>query len=140
MRKIYFKRKQLLGTVLFLAVFVGAQAISMHRASASNGENAATKMDVWDFGAVQLDSAIYENHLNVEVINGWYAETIATGSSGNVLPSFTSGILSWVGGGNDRLRTTNKELTRYDENIGVQRAIQGEFMSTRQPQPRATLV
>jgi len=26
-------------------------------------------------------------------------------------------VLSWVGGSNDRLRTTNTSLTRYDENI-----------------------
>ncbi|HPR31772.1 MAG TPA: pectinesterase family protein [Prolixibacteraceae bacterium] len=85
-------------------------------------ENAAVivsngKIDVWDFGAEQLDAEQYNNHLNPEVINAWYDPSITVGSSGNVLPSFTSGVLSWIGGGNDRLRTTNTSLTRYDENI-----------------------
>lgn len=119
MKKIYLKLKQVLSVSLLFVSVVGINATTWAQnqsVGVPNGSN--PKMDVWDFGAVQLDSAIYENHLNVEVINGWYAETIAPGSSGNVLPSFTSGILTWTGGGNDRLRTTNKELTRYDENIG----------------------
>ncbi|MGE4288642.1 MAG: pectinesterase family protein [Salinivirgaceae bacterium] len=85
-------------------------------------ENAAEiipsgKIDVWDFGAVQLDGETYQNNLNEAVINSWYSESITVGSSGNVLPSFSAGVLSWIGGGNDRLRTTNTNLTRYDENI-----------------------
>lgn len=86
-------------------------------------ENAATiepptgKIDVWDFGAAQLDTDIYKNNLTESIINSWYASTIAVGSTGNVLPSFTAGVLSWVGGSNDRLRTTNTNLTRYDANI-----------------------
>jgi len=75
------------------------------------------KIDAWDFGAEQLDTATFNNNLTVDIINSWYAETITPGSSGNVLPSFSAGKLSWVGGGNDRLRTTNTSLTRYDENI-----------------------
>ena len=34
-----------------------------------------------------------------------------------MLPDFTAGDLSWTGGGNDRLRTSNTNFTRYDENI-----------------------
>lgn len=75
------------------------------------------KTDVWDFGAEQLDTAIYNNRLNDSIINSWYNGSITVGSSGNVLPSFTAGLLSWTGGSNDRLRTTNTNLTRYDENI-----------------------
>ena len=87
-------------------------------------ENAAAidpsngKIDVWDFGAEQLDETIYNNNLDETAINAWYDSGITAGSSGNVLPSFTSGVLSWIGGGNDRLRTSNTNLTRYDENIG----------------------
>lgn len=76
--------------------------------------------DVWDFGASQLDPAQYNNKLNVATINGWYNPAITPGSSSttNVFPStFTAGELSWSGGNNDRLRTTNTSLTRYDENI-----------------------
>lgn len=81
--------------------------------ASSNG-----KIDVWDFGAVQLDSTKYNNKLNVKVINAWYPSSIAVGSAGNVLPaSWNEGILSWTGGTNDRLRTTNLALTRFDQNI-----------------------
>ena len=76
--------------------------------------------DVWDFGAQQLDASQYNNKLNVSTINGWYPGTITPGSSStaNVFPStFTAGELSWTGGTNDRLRTTNTALTRYDQNI-----------------------
>ncbi len=75
------------------------------------------KTDVWDFGAEQLDTAVYRNNLTVDIINSWYDASVAVGSSGNVLPGFTAGKLTWTGGGNDRLRSTNASLTRYDENI-----------------------
>ena len=87
-------------------------------------ENAATivasngKIDVWDFGAEQLDVNSYNNQLNETKINAWYSSTITPGTSGHVLPSFTEGVLSWVGGSNDRLRTSNTNLTRYDQNLG----------------------
>lgn len=38
------------------------------------------KTDVWDFGAVQLDTDLYNNQLTVEIINSWYASTITPGS------------------------------------------------------------
>ncbi|MCB9283839.1 MAG: hypothetical protein H6563_07195 [Lewinellaceae bacterium] len=78
------------------------------------------KTDVWDFGAEQLDTALYNNQLTETIINSWYDPGIPVGSSGNVLPNFfNEGALSWIGGGNDRLRTTNTNLTRYDENIST---------------------
>lgn len=88
-----------------------------------NIENAATivtsngKTDAWDFGAVALDTSLYNNQLTATTINSWYNSSIVVGSAANVLPSFTAGVLSWVGGPNDRLRTTNTNLTRFDENI-----------------------
>ena len=88
-----------------------------------NIENAATivtsngKTDVWDFGAVALDTSLYNNQLTATTINSWYNSSVVVGSAANVLPSFTAGVLSWVGGATDRLRTTNTNLTRYDENI-----------------------
>ena len=91
-------------------------ALSIQNAAAPEPSNG--KIDVWDFGAVQLNTADYNNELNDTVINSWYNSSITPGSNGNVLPSsFTAGALSWVGGSNDRLRTTNTKLTRYDENI-----------------------
>lgn len=77
------------------------------------------KTDVWDFGAAMLDEAEFNNLLSVEIINAWYDAAIAEGSSSNVFPSgWSAGRLNWTGGGNDRLRTTNTEITRYDDNIG----------------------
>ncbi|WP_169514029.1 thrombospondin type 3 repeat-containing protein [Christiangramia echinicola] len=73
--------------------------------------------DVWDFGATQLDESEYNNMLNVAKINSWYDESITPGSADNNLPDFTVGDLSFTGGGSDRLRTTNTELTRYDDDI-----------------------
>lgn len=76
------------------------------------------KTDVWDFSATVLDTALYNNQLTVDIINAWYDPGIEVGSIGNVLPSsWSEEGLAWVGGGNDRLRSTNTELTRYDNNI-----------------------
>lgn len=75
-------------------------------------------IDVWDFGATQLDTNLYTNHLNETTINSWYDGSITPGSTGINLPtSFTSGDLSWTGNSGDRLRTANTNLTRYDANI-----------------------
>lgn len=77
------------------------------------------KADVWDFGGEQLDEVLYNNKLDVNTINAWYSGTITAGSTGVVLPaSFTAGDLGWVGGTNDRLRTSNTAITRYDTNLG----------------------
>lgn len=79
------------------------------------------KADVWDFGAEQLDAVLYNNKLDVAAINAWYSSTSVAGSANttNVMPaSFTAGDLGWVGGTNDRLRTSNTALTRYDVNVG----------------------
>jgi pectin methylesterase-like acyl-CoA thioesterase len=83
------------------------------------------KTDVWDFGATQLDGTLYNNKLTQSAINSWYLPSVAVGSNGNVLPSFSAGVLSWVGGSNDRLRTLNTNLTRYDENASGTTDYQG---------------
>lgn len=84
--------------------------------------------DVWDFGAAQLDAALYNNKLTEEIINGWYDASVTVGSEGNTLPSsWTAGILSWNGGSNDRLRTANTSLTRYDTKNAV--TIAGESLT-----------
>lgn len=76
------------------------------------------KIDAWDFGAVALDTVKYNNWLNASVINAWYPPSVTVGSSNNVLPvSWNVGALTWTGGTNDRLRTSNTALTRYDENL-----------------------
>jgi len=77
------------------------------------------KADVWDFGAEQFDTNKFNNMLTESIINGLYDSSITPGSSGIKFPeTFTVGDLTWVGKANsDRLRTTNTNLTRYDENI-----------------------
>ncbi|MFM1877273.1 MAG: hypothetical protein RLZZ241_139 [Bacteroidota bacterium] len=103
MKKHYFF---LLLPLFLLSNFVRAQAVEL-----SNG-----KIDVWDFGGAQLDSNMYNNNLDEAKINAWYDPAIVPGSTGNVLPSWSEGVLSWVGGSNDRLRSSNTNLTRYDDN------------------------
>lgn len=96
-----------------------------------NVENAAEvitsngKTDVWDFGAKKIDETLYNNKLTKTEINAWYPSSVVVGSNGNVLPSFSAGVLSWVGGSNDRLRTLNTDLTRYDETYGGTTDYQG---------------
>lgn len=95
--------------------------IYIHGMSVENAavvEPTTGKTDVWDFGGEQLDEALYNNRLTAEVINGWYPASVTAGSSGINFPATVSaGVMSWVGGSNDRLRTTNTGLTRYDANI-----------------------
>lgn len=84
------------------------------QAEESNG-----KIDVWDFGGQELDSNTYNNRLTADIINGFYDSSITAGSAGVVAPSsFSAGALSWVGGTNDRIRTSNEAITRYDANVG----------------------
>jgi pectin methylesterase-like acyl-CoA thioesterase len=85
------------------------------------------KTDVWDFAAAQLDGTLYNNKLNQSAINSWYLSSVVVGSNNNVLPSFSAGVLSWVGGSNDRLRTLNTNLTRYDENASGTTDYQGRL-------------
>lgn len=74
--------------------------------------------EVWDFGAEQFDEVSHINRLDVATINAFYPGSVVLGSTGNVLPNFSAGILGFTSGGNDRLRTTNTNLTCYDDNIG----------------------
>ncbi|MEE2772816.1 MAG: hypothetical protein VX712_11415, partial [Bacteroidota bacterium] len=96
------KQLQFLALLLFLGIWQG---------------HSQNLPDVWDFGATQLDAASYDNQLDVDAINAWYDSSIAPGTTGENLPDFVAGDLTWTGGGNDRLRTSNTALTRYDENI-----------------------
>ena len=38
------------------------------------------KIDVWDFGAEQLDGNVYNNVLNETIINAWYDSTVVAGT------------------------------------------------------------
>jgi len=92
--------------------------IYIHYTSIENEKEKTALIDAWDFGAKQLDPAIYTNWLTEGVINAWYDPSVTVGSTGLTMPAtFTAGVLTWVGAANkDRLRTTNESLTRYDAN------------------------
>ncbi|UKM66487.1 pectinesterase family protein [Flavobacteriaceae bacterium GSB9] len=79
------------------------------------------KTDVWDFGAQQFDPVLYNNMLDEAKINAWY-DGVTPGTSGTNLPTnWTEGALSWTSSSStsDRLRTSNTNLTRWDENLGT---------------------
>lgn len=112
------KKRKLLHKIfaVVLAVIMAVPNMSMGQVAAE-GES-TNKIDVWDFGAEQLDTNVYNNMLTVDEINSWYPG-VEAGTSGKNLASFTStdGQLSFNDGGKStthRLRTTNESLTRYD--------------------------
>ena len=76
------------------------------------------KIDVWDFGAEQLDESVYNNLLTADEINSWYPAGTAAGTASNTLPSFESATgISFNDGGKPnthRIRTMNEALTRFD--------------------------
>ena len=79
----------------------------------------AQRTQVWDFGAEALDNNHYENMLSEAEINSWYGESVTPGTVGVPLPSFTANdtvnlTYNTNGASNHRLRTTNTNLSRYD--------------------------
>lgn len=85
------------------------------------------KIDVWDFGAEELDTEKYNNMLTVDLINSWYDESAAEGTTGNPLLSFATEDLFFNASGktNNRYRTTNAAITRYDDKNKVYTAEDG---------------
>lgn len=82
---------------------------------------AVAKTDVWDFGAQQLDSYLYNNMLTVPIMNAFYTyvDPQIPGGTGRNIASFSAGDLGYVTNNtaSDRLRTTNTNITRWDTNI-----------------------
>ncbi|MDO5403118.1 MAG: pectinesterase family protein [Eubacteriales bacterium] len=74
------------------------------------------RVDVWDFGAEQLDSAKYNNKLSVDIMNSWYGKDIVPGSEGQTIGSFATDefFFNPAGRTNNRIRTSNTAITRYD--------------------------
>lgn len=78
-----------------------------------------SKTDVWDFGAENLGDA-YNNRLDVATLNSFNANSnIEPGSTGVSVGDFSidGGDFSFNAAGktSHRIRTTNTEVTRYDE-------------------------
>ena len=85
-------------------------------------------IDVWDFGAEQLantDYITYNNKLTEDIINGWFFDIagVVAGTPGTAIPGDLVAVdadgnpeVVFDAGGktNNRLRTTNTNLTRYD--------------------------
>lgn len=76
------------------------------------------KIDVWDFGAEQLDTATYNNMITASNINAQYPEGSA--GTGYTIPAegfnFNDEVIfETAGKTNHRLRSTNTELIRYDD-------------------------
>ncbi len=77
----------------------------------------ASKIDVWDFGAEQLDESIYNNMWDVDAINS-LSPNVEPATKGVNIASFDDGNVSFNDGGypaTHRWRTMNTALTRYDE-------------------------
>ncbi len=83
-----------------------------------------TKIDVWDFGAEQLDTEKYNNMLNADVMNAWYDSSVAPGTKGvnlatcSVADADGKVLFTFNDGGyptTHRLRTMNADVTRYDD-------------------------
>ena len=75
------------------------------------------KIDVWDFGAEQLSTDKFDNHLTADKINAWYPGVDAgTGSTPLPAAGFSEDGLTFNTNGKatHRLRTSNTKLTRYD--------------------------
>jgi len=77
------------------------------------------KIDVWDFGAAELDATKYNNMVTVDLLNAIpYYGTLNAEGKGVTLGTFMIGDDMFFNGGgktNNRLRTTNKKINRYDE-------------------------
>lgn len=77
------------------------------------------KIDVWDFGAAELDTSKYNNMVTVDLMNSipYYGELNAEGKGVTVGTFMIGDDMFFNGGGktNNRVRTTNKSINRYDE-------------------------
>lgn len=74
-------------------------------------------VDVWDFSAEELDTALFTNKLTVEIMNSWYPADVVVGTSGNNFPAegFDTGelVFNTDAKTNNRLRTDNEAITRH---------------------------
>ncbi len=77
------------------------------------------KIDVWDFGAEQLDTSKYNNMVTVDLLNALphYGELNAEGKGITLGTVMIGDDMFFNGGGktNNRLRTKNTKIHRYDD-------------------------
>lgn len=124
------KTKSFLALVLTGAMLVsGMTAVATEPAGSASelpkkmeGKNENGNIDVYDFGAQDLGEG-YNNMITKSVLNGFYPGKTA-GTAGENITSFAirnkagDTLFAFDDGGNKnthRLRTVNKDVTRYDE-------------------------
>ena len=109
-------RKRFLAAFLALAMVLSLVPSGILRATAAE----AGKIDVWDFGAEELDTSKYNNMLTADEINSWYPD-VEAGTTGKNIASFTTtdGQLSFNDGGYSsthrlRVKDASQGITCYD--------------------------
>lgn len=124
------KTKPLLAAVLAGAMLMSGMTVAATETADSTaaqpkkieGKNENGSIDVYDFGAADLGEG-YNNMLTKSVLNGFYPGKAAGTGSVNIT-SFSlknkagDTLFAFEDGGNKnthRLRTVNKDVTRYDE-------------------------
>lgn len=96
------------------------QAYPAQGAPSNSQDGYNHEYEVWDFAGdylVDTDNTSYNNNLSVETINGLYGDSITAGSTGVTLGSFDTGtgISFYSAKTNNRLRSTNENITRFDD-------------------------
>ncbi|MCL2558980.1 MAG: pectinesterase family protein [Turicibacter sp.] len=117
-RKSLFKKigTTCLASLMMLSsapITVFAESLSPHDDSSEREDG---KIEFWDFGGNIRDASFYINRLTPEMINAWYPG-VEPGTAGVTIGQFDAGDLSFRGAGNDRLRTENEALTRFDQRV-----------------------
>ncbi len=112
-------------TLKFTAKTANAGFVYLHSFEVANDPEDLSKpvgngkIDVWDFGAEQLDASKYNNMVTVDLMNSIpYKGTLNAEKKGVTVGTFMIGDDMFFNGGgktNNRIRTTNKAINRYDE-------------------------
>lgn len=115
---ITFTMKTLTGAEMYLH---GMNVSNLPESQSTPAQVGNGKTDVWDFGAAQLDTSMYNNMLTESIINSWYPSSVAAGSTGNSIGSFGTDEFMFVAQGytNNRIRTSNTNITRYDAKTDI---------------------
>ncbi len=94
------------------ATLAGTAGLSYLHGLTIQNEKQSEDSDVWDFGGAELDSNVYNTILlMVSMVLLLLLVQV-------VMLLHSAGNLSWVGGINDRIRTSNEAITRYDTQVG----------------------
>lgn len=121
---ISFRYEGVATTLKFTAKTANSGYVYLHSFEVANDPDPSAavgngKIDVWDFGAEQLDTATYNNMVTEDLLNSLkYYGTPNAEKKGVTLGTTMIGTEMFFNGGgktNNRLRSTNKNIIRYDE-------------------------